>query len=71
MGGSSEKLSGILNANSAEFQALTKNIAENADIVSNEGLASAKELNTSMDGLKGSVGQMATELGTALIPLIN
>ena len=71
MGGSSEKLSGILNANSAEFLALTKNIQENADIVSNEGLASAKELNTSMDGLKGSVGQMATELGTALIPLIN
>ena len=70
MGGASERLSGVLSVNSAEFQALTKNIKENGDIVSNQGVASAKVLNLSMGTLKDSVGSMASELGVALMPAI-
>ena len=51
MGGSSEKLSGIINANSEAFAALTREIQNNADIVSGEALESAREMDASSGGV--------------------
>ena len=70
MGGASEKLSGIVNATAGEFQALTDSIRENADIVSNEGLASARQFNEQWDGLKDTFGKLATSIGSAILPIL-
>ena len=70
LGGSSEKLSGIINASSEEFQGLTDSIRENGDIVSNEGIANANAFNLALGKLSGGFGQIATQVGTAFIPLL-
>ena len=70
MGGASEKLSGIVNENSAAFKALTANIRENGDIVSNEGIEKAKQFNDGLDRLKDGAGRLLTSLGTALMPVL-
>ena len=70
MGGSSEKLSGILNLTSAEFAALTENVRENADIVSNEGLESGRQFNGLMTEMKDVMGKAMTTIGEAFLPVI-
>ena len=70
LGGSSEKLSGIINTSSEEFQGLTDSIRENGDIVSNEGIASANEFNIALGKLGGVFGGIASKVGTAVIPLL-
>ena len=71
MGGSSEKLAGIIGATSEEFQTLTKSIRENADIVSGDALEAARELDREMSALKATAGKVQTEIATRLIPAIN
>ena len=51
LGGSSEKLSGIINTSSEEFQGLTDSIRENGDIISNEGIANANQFNIALGKL--------------------
>ena len=70
LGGSSENLSGVLNANAAEFRGLTDSIRENGDIVSNEGIANANAFNLALGKLGDGFGQIATQVGTAFIPLL-
>ena len=70
MGGSSEKLSGILNLTSEEFAALTENVRENADIVSNEGLESGRQFNGLMTEMKDVMGKAMTTIGEAFLPVI-
>ena len=70
LGGSSEKLSGVINASSEEFQGLTASIKENGDIVSNEGIANANAFNLALGKLGGGFGKIATQVGTAFIPLL-
>ena len=70
MGGSSEKLSGILNLTSEEFAALTDNVRENADIVSNEGLESGREFNGLMTEMKDVMGKAMTTIGENFLPII-
>ena len=70
LGGSSEKLSGIINTSSEEFQGLTDSIRENGDIISNEGIADANAFNLALGKLSGGFGQIATQVGTAFIPLL-
>ena len=70
LGGASEKLSGIINAESGEFQALTASIRETGDIVSNEAVASAREFNNALGRLGAGVGRVRTQIGTALIPAL-
>ena len=70
MGGSSEKLSGIINLTSEEFAALTENVAATADILSDDGIESAREFNDMMGELKGVAGGLMTDLGEMFIPII-
>ena len=70
LGGSSEKLSGVINASSEEFQGLTDSIRENGDIISNEGIADANEFNLAMGRLSGVFGGIASKVGTAVIPIL-
>ena len=70
MGGSSEKLSGILNLTSEEFAALTENVRENADIVSNEGLESGRQFNGLMTEMKDVMGKAMTAIGEEFLPII-
>ena len=70
LGGSSEKLSGIINTSSEEFQGLTDSIRENGDIISNEGIANANAFNLALGKLGDGFGQIATQVGTAFIPLL-
>ena len=70
MGGSSEKLSGILNLTSEEFAALTENVRENADIVSNEGLESGRQFNGLMTEMKDVMGKAMTTIGEEFLPII-
>ena len=55
LGGSSEKLSGIINTSSEEFQGLTDSIRENGDIISNEGIANANAFNLALGKLERRV----------------
>ena len=70
LGGSSEKLSGVINASSEEFQGLTDSIRENGDIISNEGIANANAFNLALGKLGEGFGGIATQVGTAFIPLL-
>ena len=70
LGGSSEKLSGIINTSSEEFQGLTDSIRENGDIISNEGIANANAFNLALGKLTEGFGGIASEVGTAFIPLL-
>ena len=70
MGGASEKLSGIVQATSEDFQALTDKISKQADIVSNEGLEAARQYSSQMVSLKATLGGLATSLGTAVLPIL-
>ena len=56
MGGSSEKLSGIINASTSDFQELTKAIRENGDILDEEALAAAKRLDDQWREVSADLG---------------
>ena len=70
LGGSSEKLSGIINTSSEEFQGLTASIRENGDIISNEGIANANAFNIALGKLGGAFGGIASTVGTEFIPVL-
>ena len=70
MGGSSERLAGVLNVTAEEFAALTARISEQSDIISDEGLASAREFGVEWSELKSSLGSVATTIGTGLLPIL-
>ena len=70
LGGSSEKLSGIINTSSEEFQGLTDSIRENGDIISNEGIANANAFNIALGKLGGAFGGIASTVGTEFIPIL-
>ena len=70
LGGSSEKLSGIINTSSEEFQGLTDSIRENGDIISNEGIANANQFNIALGKLGGAFGGIASTVGTEFIPIL-
>ena len=69
LGGASERLSGLINTQSDDFAELTDRIRENENIVGGPALASARELNITMDELRGSLAQVSTEIGTELLPV--
>ena len=70
LGGSSEKLSGIINTSSEEFQGLTDSIRENGDIISNEGISNANQFNIALGKLSGAFGGIASTVGTEFIPIL-
>ena len=70
MGGSSEKLAGIINASSGEFKALTADIAANADIISGDALNSAKDFQAAWRDLTSGFSKGATTIGTLLLPVL-
>ena len=70
LGGSSEKLAGIINASSADFKALTADITANADIVGGKALANAKTFDAQWKQVTAGVGKARTAIGTALLPVL-
>ena len=67
MGGSSEKLSGIINASTVEFQALTAAIRDNGDIIDDEALAAAKQFDAQWKIVSATLGRVKTFIGTVLL----
>ena len=70
MGGASEKLSGIINATSEDFQALTADIAENAGILSNEGYESAQQYNLALTRWNDLVEKVMIAIGEFFLPIL-
>ena len=70
MGGSSEKLSGIINTSSEDFQALTDDIAANSDIISTDALNSAKDFQAAWRDLTSGFSKGATTIGELLLPVL-
>ena len=70
LGGSSEKLSGIINTSSEAFLALTDAIRANGDILSNEAIADANAFNEAVGKLKESFGGASSAIGSAFIPIL-
>ena len=68
MGGASEKLSGILNMTSTEFNALTQEISENAGILSNEGYESARAYNQQLTRWNDLVDKVTIAIGEFFPP---
>ena len=69
-GGTSEKLSGIVNLTNEEFKALEQSVSDTALIYSTEALDGARELDTAMQELKGDVGKLAAEYVVKLVPVL-
>ena len=67
-GGTSEKLAGIINLTNAEFEALEGSVKATADILSQEGLDSAREFSEASAELKGQFSKIATTVALALLP---
>ena len=71
LGGSSEKLAGLLNLTNDELGLMLGHLADTGDFMSGEALADAKAYSASVDELKNSFGSMATQIGSVLIPILN
>ena len=71
LGGSSEKLAGLLNLTNDELGSMLGHLADTGDFMSGEALADAKAYSASVNELKNSFGSMATQIGSALIPILN
>ena len=71
LGGSSEKLSGLLNLTNDELGFMLGHLADTGDFMSGEALADAKEYSAGMDELKNSFGKIGTQIGSVLIPILN
>ena len=70
LGGSSEKLAGLLNLTNEELGNQLQHLADTGDFMSGEALADAKAYSGSVDELKNSFGSMATQIGSVLIPIL-
>ena len=70
LGGSSEKLAGLLNLTNEELGNQLQHLADTGDFMSGEALADAKAYSEGMDELKSSFGRIATEIGSVLIPIL-
>ena len=71
LGGSSEKLAGLLNLTNEELGFMLGHLADTGDFMSGEALADAKAYSASgMDELKSSFGRIATQIGSVLIPIL-
>ena len=70
LGGSSEKLAGLLNLTNEELGLMLGHLADTGDFMSGEALADAKAYSGSVDELKNSFGSMATQIGSVLIPIL-
>ena len=70
LGGSSEKLAGLLNLTNEELGNQLQHLADTGDFMSGEALADAKAYSASIDVLKNSFGSMATQIGSVLIPIL-
>ena len=67
-GGTSEKLAGIINLTNAEFSELEGSVEATADILSQEGLDSAREFSKASAELKGQFSKITTTVALALLP---
>ena len=70
LGGSSEKLAGLLNLTNEELGNQLQHLADTGDFMSGEALADAKAYSGSVDVLKNSFSSMATQIGSVLIPIL-
>ena len=70
LGGSSEKLAGLLNLTNQELANQLQHLADTGDFMSGEALADAKAYSASVDVLKNSFSSMATQIGSVLIPIL-
>ena len=71
LGGSSEKLSGLLNLTNEELAAQLQHLADTGDFMSRDALDAANEYSQGMDEVKGSLSRVATVIGKRLIKDLN
>ena len=71
LGGSSEKLAGLLNLTNEELAAQLQHLADTGDFMSRDALDAAKEYSGGMDRLKSSLSSVSTFIGTELIKTLN
>ena len=71
LGGSSEKLAGLLNLTNEELADQLQHLAETGDFMSRDALDAAKEYSGGMDELKSSLSSVSTFIGTILIEQLN
>ena len=71
LGGSSEKLSGLLNLTNEELAAQLQHLADTGDFMSRDALDAAEEYSGGMDRLKSSLSSVSTFIGTELIKTLN
>ena len=71
LGGSSEKLAGLLNLTNEELAAQLQHLADTGDFMSRDALDAANEYSQGMDEVKGSLSGVATVIGTRLIKDLN
>ena len=71
LGGSSEKLAGLLNLTNEELGNQLQHLADTGDFMSRDALDAAKEYSGGMDRLKSSLSSVSTFIGTILIEELN
>ena len=71
LGGSSEKLAGLLNLTNEELAAQLQHLAETGDFMSRDALDAANEYSQGMDEVKGSLSRVSTVIGARLIKDLN
>ena len=71
LGGSSEKLAGLLNLTNEELADQLQHLGDTGDFMSRDALDAAKEYSGGMDQLKSSVSGVSTFIGTILIKELN
>ena len=71
LGGSSEKLAGLLNLTNEELAAQLQHLADTGDFMSRDALDAANEYSQGMDEVKGSLSSVSTVIGTRLIKDLN
>ena len=71
LGGSSEKLAGLLNLTNEELADQLQHLADTGDFMSRDALDAAEEYSGGMDRLKSSLSSVSTFIGTELIKTLN
>ena len=71
LGGSSEKLAGLLNLTNEELGNQLQHLADTGDFMSRDALDAAEEYSGGMDRLKSSLSSVSTFIGTELIKTLN
>ena len=69
-GGTSEKLSGIINLTAAEFAGLEQNVRATTDIWSQDALDSAKGFDEALKEMKGAITSLVTPFIASLLPAL-